>query len=106
MAEFPVDPMLAKMIIQSEKFGVSGGWGLARVGAAAGRRKRRLQASTAGAAGASAAWPAGRVMFGLHCLFEAPCPTVDRPSISTPCPLQTTFASRQPLSYVQRRCAQ
>ncbi len=25
MAEFPVDPMLAKMIIQSEKFGVSGG---------------------------------------------------------------------------------
>jgi hypothetical protein len=25
MAEFPVDPMLAKMIIQSEKYGVSGG---------------------------------------------------------------------------------
>jgi len=24
MAEFPVDPMLAKMIIQSEKYGVSG----------------------------------------------------------------------------------
>jgi len=24
MAEFPVDPMLAKMLIQSEKFGVSG----------------------------------------------------------------------------------
>jgi hypothetical protein len=33
MAEFPVDPMLAKMIIQSEKYGVSGefcgGWGAA-----------------------------------------------------------------------------
>ena len=24
MAEFPVDPMLAKMIIQSQKYGVSG----------------------------------------------------------------------------------
>ena len=53
MAEFPVDPMLAKMIIQSEKYGVSGEavWGstVRRYGGGMGRCGRDAGPSAAAA---------------------------------------------------------